>query len=316
MRDAESGSKSRLARELGVSRGSIYYRCKIPDKDEELRRRIEAVMVANAGYGYRRVALALCINAKRAQRVMRKFHLRPARRAKTPNKPLDRGRPPESFPDILSRMSPIVPDCLWVSDFTYICFRGEFLYLATVLDLFTGTPLGFNISRTHDALFVQSAIDRAIAFAGRLPDWFHSDQGSEYMSDDVALWLARKGVNISTSPKSSPWRNGSQESFFGRFKTEFGDPDRFESIAELIEELYRMLHYFSHVRIKTRLKMAPAAFRKRWFDEHQTAQRNPQSPPELPPPPAVAHRKRVVPRDPVSVDNCPHPKEKLCVMVV
>jgi transposase InsO family protein len=305
-----------LARELGVSRGSVYYRCKIPDKAEELRRRIEAVMVANAGYGYRRVALALGINAKRAQRVMKKFHLKPARRAKAPHKPLDHGRAPESFPDILSRLSPIVPDCVWVSDFTYICFRGEFLYLATVLDLFTGTPLGFNISRTHDASFVQTAIARAIAFAGRVPDWFHSDQGSEYMSEEVALWLARKGVNISTSPKSSPWRNGSQESFFGRFKTEFGDPDRFEAIAELVEELYRMLHYFSHVRIKTRLKMAPATFRKKWFDECAAVKQNLQSRPELPPPPAVTHRKGVVREDPVSVDNCPHPKQISCIMVV
>jgi putative transposase len=316
VRNAESGSKSRLARELGVSRGSVYYRRKIPERDEELRRIIEAVMEANPGYGYRRVALALGINAKRAQRVMKKFHLKPARRAKTPRKPLDCGRAPESFPDILAIMSPIVPDCVWVSDFTYISFRGEFLYLATVLDLFTGTPLGFNISRNHDALFVQSAIDRAISFAGCIPEWFHSDQGSEYMSENVARWLACKGVNISTSPKSSPWRNGSQESFFGRFKTEFGDPERFESLAELIEELYLMLHYFSNVRIKTALKMAPAAFRKQWFDQREAAKQNLQSLPELPPPPAVTHRKGIVERQPISMDNCPRPKEKLCVMVV
>jgi uncharacterized membrane-anchored protein YhcB (DUF1043 family) len=43
------------------------------------------------------------------------------------------------------------------------------------------------------------------------------------------------------NPKSAPWCNGSQESFFGRFKVEFGEFDRFETYAELLEELYQQL---------------------------------------------------------------------------
>jgi hypothetical protein len=46
-------------------------------------------------------------------------------------------------------------------------------------------------------------------------------------------------VEISMSPRSSPWWNGSQESFFGRFKVEFGDLDRFETLPDLVEALYR-----------------------------------------------------------------------------
>ena len=69
---AEPGSKAHLARELGISRASLYYHRKIPVKDEELRRAIEVVMENNPGYGSPRVALALKINKKRAARVMRK----------------------------------------------------------------------------------------------------------------------------------------------------------------------------------------------------------------------------------------------------
>lgn len=261
----EVTNKSALARELGVSRSSLYYRPKKPDKDEALRREIERVMLKNPGYGSPRVAIALNINEKRAARVMSKYALRPARRAKAPCKPADQGRESLEYPCILSLLSPIAPDVVWASDFTFICYRGAFVYLCTVLDVFTGEVLGFNISRTHDANFVLLAIRRAIERTGTVPLWFHSDQGSEYASGIVRTFLASHGVNVSMNPKSAPWCNGSQESFFGRFKVEFGEFDRFETYAELLEELYQQLHYFTFERIKTKLRMSPAEFRQEWI---------------------------------------------------
>ncbi len=266
MAATENGNKSALARQLGVSRGSLYYRPKKPDKDEALRRDIERVMASNPGYGSPRVAIALKINEKRAARVMKKFGLRPARCSKSPRKPADEGRESQPFPCILSQLSPIAPDVVWASDFTFICYRGVFVYLCTVIDVFTGEVLGFNISRVHDARFVLAAINRAMERTGTVPTWFHSDQGSEYASNRVQSLLESRGIQISMNPKSSPWCNGSQESLFGRFKVEFGEFDRFDTYGELLEELYQQLFYFTYERIKTKLRMAPAAFRQEWFE--------------------------------------------------
>ena len=105
------------------------------------------------------------------------------------------------------------------------------------------------------------AIERAIHWTGTVPLWFHSDQGSEYASEGISAWLTKQGVTISMNPRGSPWCDGSQESFFGRFRVEFGDFGRFDTYADLLEELYAQLHYLTHVRIKTKLKMAPAEFR-------------------------------------------------------
>ena len=267
MAAAEPGSKTRMAKELGVSRASLYYRHKMPEKDEALRREIESLMLNHPGYGSPRVAIALRINEKRAARVMRKFGLKPARRCKAPSKPEDRGRDSLSYPCILSTLSPIAPDVVWASDFTFISFRGTFLYLCTVIDVFTGEVLGFNICRTHDARFVQIAIERAMQRTGVTPQWLHSDQGSEYASARVRNWLLSHNVSISMNPKGSPWCNGSQESFFGRFKVEFGDFERFDTYAELLEALYEQLHYFTHDRIKTKLRMSPAEFRSGWIQK-------------------------------------------------
>jgi len=240
----------------------------MPARDESLRREIEDLMLKHPGYGSPRVAIALKINEKRAARVMKKFGLKPARRSKTPRKPEDEGKEPLSRPNILRRLSPIAPNVVWASDFTFISYKGEFIYLCTVIDVFTGEVLGFNISRRHDAGFVRLAIERALRKAGTVPLWFHSDQGSEYASMEVASWLESLGITISMNPKGSPWCNGSQESFFGRYKVEFGDFSRFDTYAELLEELYSQLDYFSNFRIKTKLKMAPAEFRQCW-EENQ-----------------------------------------------
>ena len=262
-------TKTQIAKKLGVSRASLYYKHQLPAKDEALRREIEALMMENPGYGSPRVAIALCINEKRAARVMKKFGLKPARRAKTPHKPLDVGREDLKRPNILSKLSAIAPNVVWVSDFTFIEYAGQFVYLCTVLDLFTGEVLGFNIARRHTAGFVKLAVERAMRKTGGvLPEYFHSDQGSEYASATIADWLESVGVTISMNPKGSPWCNGSQESFFGRFKVEFGEFDRFETFADLLEALYSQLHYFSNIRIKTKLRMSPAEFRQQWQDRN------------------------------------------------
>jgi putative transposase len=83
----------------------------------------------------------------------------------------------------------MAPDVVWASDFTFICYRGSFVYLCTVIDVFTGEVLGFNISRTHDANFVLLAIKRAVERTATVPEWFHSDQGSEYASNRVRSFL-------------------------------------------------------------------------------------------------------------------------------
>jgi transposase InsO family protein len=132
----------------------------------------------------------------------------------------------------------------------------------------------------------------AIRKTETLPDWFHSDQGSEYASEDVGAWLTKQGVTVSMNPKGSPWCNGSQESFFGRFKTEFGDFRRFDIYADLLEELYSQLNYFTNIRIKTKLKMSPAKFREKWEIRQLELSTGCQSPPHPLFPPFFEHAHR------------------------
>ena len=61
-------------------------------------------------------------------------------------------------------------------------------------------------------------------------------------SGRTRTFLASHRINASKNSKSAPWCNGSQEFFFGRFKVEFVEFDRFDTYAELLEEPYQQLH--------------------------------------------------------------------------
>ena len=77
---AKPQTKTDLAKKLGVSRSSLYYKHKRPALDEEVKRQIEAVLVNHPAYGHKRIALELKLNKKRILRVMKKYGIKPYRR--------------------------------------------------------------------------------------------------------------------------------------------------------------------------------------------------------------------------------------------
>lgn len=260
-------NKTKLAKELGISRSSLYYKRKREETDLELKRQIEAVMVDHKDYGHKRIAIKLKMGHNRIRRIMKKYHLKPyRRRVKRWVKKKDLGKPATDIPNLIESLLKnkllVKPNQVWCTDFTYIRFRGKFIYLATIIDLFTREIVGVNISRFHNRFLVIGALEEAVIHYG-VPEIVHSDQGSEYDSDDFIAFVKITGAKISMSKKASPWQNGHQESFFGHFKLEAGDLNRFESLGELIEYIYNQLYYYNYKRIHSVLKITPAEKRKK-----------------------------------------------------
>lgn len=260
-------NKTKLARELGISRSSLYYKRKREEIDLELKKQIEAVMVDHKDYGHKRIALELKMGHNRIRRVMKKYNLKPYRRRhKKWIKKKDLGKLPSGIPNLvqplLEQKLLIKPNQVWCTDFTYIRFQGKFIYLATIIDLFNREIVGVNISRFHNKFLVLGALEDAVIHY-KAVEIVHSDQGSEYDSFEFIAFVKIIGAKISMSEKASPWQNGHQESFFGHFKLEAGDLNRFVTIGELIEYIYQQVYYYNHKRIHSVLKMTPVEKRKR-----------------------------------------------------
>ena len=259
-------TKKELAASLGVSRSSLYYQAKRPALDLELKSQIESVMVDNPSYGHKRVAIELKLNKKRIRRVMKKFDLKPfRRRPRKPNKKDDLNKPPTKYQNLIKYFCPIRPNIVWVSDFTYIEFQGRFIYLATVMDLFTREIIGWNIGRFHNKELVIGALLNALAKAKSPPFYIHSDQGSEYDATDYTRLCETNGIQVSMSKKACPGENAFQESFYSTFKLDLGNTDQFEILGELVEALHLQIHKYNNKRIHTTLKMSPKQFREQYI---------------------------------------------------
>lgn len=259
-------TKTSVAKKLGISRGMLYYEHKRPVIDEEVKHQIEAVLAEHKAYGHKRIAPELKLNKKRILRVMKKFNIKPYRsRLKKPNKKEDEGKAAvENEVNVYKLLCPIAPNVVWVSDFTYIKFQGSFIYLATIIDIYTREIVGFNISTKHDTELVLGAIRHAVEQTRTVPIYLHSDQGSEYDAKAYGDYVLGKGIIISMSHKNSPWENPFQESFYSQFKVDLGFISRFEKVEELIEEIYQTIYYYNNRRIHTKLKMAPVIFKQKY----------------------------------------------------
>ena len=258
-------SKTALAEKLGISRSSLYYRHKRPIIDAEVKTQIESVLTSHPAYGHKRIAIELKLNHKRILRIMKKFGIKPyKRRVRKPWKKDDLGKPETGYANLIKEINPkdLKQNEVWVSDFTYLKYKDRFLYLATIMDLWDREIVGVNISRFHNKELILGAFEDALDKTDK-PEILHSDQGSEYDSEKYLGLVERLGIKVSMSAKGSPWQNGYQESFYSNFKLELGQTNRFETVGELIEEVYKQISYYNNRRMHSKLKMSPVQFRQK-----------------------------------------------------
>ena len=254
-------NKSKALGYLNIARSSFYYKSLLEEKDTGLRMKIEKVLTDNPSYGHRRIAMELKLNRKQIKRVMKKFGIKPRRSRK---KPWKRGKNEEfEASNLLVSFFPLYENHVWITDFTYLKWRNRWVYACTVIDLFSREVVGISIKINHSALLVSEALLNALA-ANPAPTIIHSDQGSEYKSKLFRSILRDCKILQSMSKKGSPWQNGYQESFFGNWKVDIGNVNRFETLGELTAELYRSIYYYNNLRIHTSLKMPPRKFAEKF----------------------------------------------------
>jgi putative transposase len=229
-------NKTIRAEALGVRRKNIYRQGKQEQKDLRLKTAIEEVHTKHPAYGHKRVALELKINHKTVGRVMKRYGIKPPRRKI--HHFCTKSTSHHTYTNLIKELRPNRLHELWCSDVSFLKYHGVFWYLITIVDVASRQIVAAEVGKKHDSVLTLRVIQQAITTTKQTPEIFHSDQGTEFMAKSCTEYLERVGVKISASDKASPWQNGYQESFFGRFKDEIGDINRFETVGELIEEIY------------------------------------------------------------------------------
>ncbi|ENW5050876.1 IS3 family transposase [Salmonella enterica] len=220
-----------MCRDLKVARAGFYVWLHNPvsagEKDNQRLLELirDSYTLSGGVYGYRRVhgdlrEIGEACSRNRVAKIMRKNRIQAIHGYKVPRG--TRGRPSVIAPNRVQREFTVVkPNQVWVTDITYIRTWQGWLYLAVVIDLFARNVVGWSMKPT---LSRELALDALLMAVWRRKPAenviVHSDQGSQYGSDDWQRFCRANNLAPSMSRRGNCWDNAVAESFFSSLKKE------------------------------------------------------------------------------------------------
>ncbi|MFO9780066.1 IS3 family transposase [Escherichia sp. WS547] len=220
-----------MCRVLDVARAGFYAWLHNPvsarDKDNQRLLTLirDSYSLSGGVYGYRWVhgdlnEIGETCGKNRVGRIMQLNRIKAVRGYKAPRRIA--GRPSVVAPNRVQRQFTVVrANQVWVTDITYIRTWQGWLYLAVVIDLFARNVVGWSMKPTLSRELAPDALMMAVW--RRKPDGeviVHSDQGSQYGSDDWQRFCRANNLVPSMSRRGNCWDNAVAESFFSSLKKE------------------------------------------------------------------------------------------------
>jgi putative transposase len=273
-------SIERMCHLAQVSRAGFYRSLKEQEPQQEemdLRATIQEIFLEHRRrYGYRRVTKELrrrgvIVNRKRVQRLMQEDNLlaiQPQAFVSTTNSQ----HQCEVYLNLAGKMTLSGINQLWVADITYIRLRGEFVYLAVILDAFSRKVVGWELARKLTCALAKTALARAIAARQPAPGLVHhSDRGVQYGAQEYIDLLVQHQIFPSMSRPANPYDNAACESFMNTLKREEIKAGAYRDLEDLREHLEEFIErYYNGVRLHSALGYQPPAE----FEQFLTADRS------------------------------------------
>ncbi len=149
-------------------------------------------------------------------------------------------------PNLLNRnFTATAPNRVWLADITYVETDQGWLYLATVLDLYSRKIVGWAMCdhlRTDLPLAaLRMAISAQRPAAGLI---HHSDRGVQYASEDYRKAIKSAGFLPSMSRRADCYDNAPMESFFHTLKTELIHHTHYATRAEATQDIFAYIEGF------------------------------------------------------------------------
>ncbi|TLQ39607.1 IS3 family transposase [Ruoffia tabacinasalis] len=118
------------------------------------------------------------------------------------------------YPNLLNQKFQVdTPRKVWVGDITYIRTNEGWLYLATIMDLYSRRILGWHMSHRMTKELVIVALKRAIGRQKPTEGLIHhSDRGSQYAAHEYQRILRKHNMITSMSRKGNCYDKASKRS--------------------------------------------------------------------------------------------------------
>ena len=273
-----------MCRLLGVSTSGYYgWRVRSPSRraqqNKELSRRIAAIHAeSRQTYGARRVwaelrAQGVTVSRRRVARLMRALGLQGVTRRKrrcTTRRDAQAAVAPDR---VQRRFAASEPNRLWVADITYVPTLEGFVYLATVLDVFSRKVVGWAMSARQTVNLVQSALGMAVTARAAPGVVLHSDRGSQYTALVFTRQCAAAGIERSMGSAGDCFDNAMAESLFATVECELLQRVQFATRAEAELEIFRFVEgFYNRKRRHSGLGyLSPVEFEQAWHTQQAAA---------------------------------------------
>ena len=274
---AKSTTISRCCKLIDLQPSSYYaitVRQALPPKVDNTQIALQAAFMASGqSYGSRRLMRALNrqgfnVGRYRVRTMMKVAQLVPVWKRKfvrtTDSKHTGRIAPNLLQQDFkVTRMNTV-----WVADITYIRTQSGWLYLAAVMDLYARKIVGWALASHMRASLVCSALNMAIIARQPSTDLVvHTDQGSQYASDDYLALLAKHKITASMSGRGNCYDNAVMERFFLNLKMERVWQTHYANHQEAVKDIS---HYIVAFYNGTRLHSSLGYLSPNQFEETLT----------------------------------------------
>lgn len=252
-----------VLRVLGVSRNGYYSFKKRLPSDRQLRKEVimNKIMTiydeSHQNYGAPKITKALQsegekISEKTVGNYMRELQIKAQYIKPYTVTTIDSDFSTELKNILDEEFNPAEPNAIWCSDITYVWTYDGFVYLTSIMDLYSRKIVAWVLSSTLEAKWVVEAINKAKK-SRRIdrPLVMHSDRGVQYTCS--AYKEATEGFINSYSKKAYPWDNACIESFHALIKREWINRFKildyshaYRLIFEYIEAFYNTVRIHSY----------------------------------------------------------------------
>jgi putative transposase len=195
------------ARELGISRGSVYYLSR-PTSPTELAivRRLDQLHMDFPFAGSRMLRDLLAAEGIKVGRLHVSTLMKKMAIAAIYRRPNTKPAPGHKiYLYLLRKLAVSRPNQVWATGITYISMARGFVYLIAIVDWFSRRVLSWRLSITLETDFFIEALEEALTRFGA-PEIFNTDQGSQFTSMAFTSVLHREKIAISMDGRGA-WRD-------------------------------------------------------------------------------------------------------------
>lgn len=146
------------------------------------------------------------------------------------------------------------PNQKWVGDITYIDTAEGWLYLASIMDLYSRRVVGWSMDDQMESGLVENAWKMAVSNRRPGPELLHhTDRGSQYTSEAYRALLAAKRCQVSMSRTGNCYDNAAMESFHATLKGECANR-QFKTKAEARTTIFEFIEvWYNRQRLHSTL---------------------------------------------------------------